>query len=322
MASFSGSRRDVFLTSWGNSKINAVKEVRELLACGLKEAKELVESAPVLLKADIDEDEAKTIVRRFKKAGSTVEIRDHADADSEPAPDQGPEGDGLDVFLVAVGASKISVIKVVRELTGLGLKESKDLVESAPTLIQENTDRSRAEALQTQLVAVGAQVALRMSGSSEPAPEPEPTGERFDVVLTAAGWKKIDVIKAVRMITDYGLKEAKDLVESAPFTVKAGLTEDEAEAVRRRLIEVGASAELRRIAGSPSPGEFAVFLESFGHHKIAVIKTVREHLGLGLKEAKDLVESAPTVLKEGLSHDEAAALQRGLVEAGATVEIR
>lgn len=322
MTSFSGSSVDVFLTSWGNSKINAIKEVRELLAFGLKEAKDLVESAPVLLKRDIDETEADAIVRRFKKAGSTVEIRDHVDADCESGPDPIPEGSALDVFLVAVGSSKISVIKVVRDLSGLGLKESKDLVESAPVLVKGNVDKSSAEELQKQLVAVGAQVVLRIAGSSEPAPGPEPTGERFDVVLTAVGRQKIDVIRALREITNYGLKEARDVVESVPITVKIGVTEDEAETIRRRLIEVGASAELRRVAGSHSSGEYAVFLRSFGDHKIAVIKTVREHLGLGLKDAKDLVESAPTLLKEGASKKEAAALQKGLVEAGATVEIR
>lgn len=315
MTSFSGSSVDVFLTSWGNSKINAIKEVRELLAFGLKEAKDLVESAPVLLKSDIDEAEADAIVRRFEEAGSTVEVRDHADAPIA-------EGEALDVFLVAVGSSKISVIKVVRDLSGLGLKESKDLVESAPVLVKGNVDKSGAEQLQKQLVAVGAQVVLRIAGSSEPAPGPAPTGEQFDVVLTAVGRQKIDVIRALREITNYGLKEARDAVESVPITVKIGVTEDEAETIRRRLIEVGASAELRRVAGSHSSGEYAVFLQSFGDRKIAVIKTVREHLGLGLKDAKDLVESAPTLLKAGASKKAAAALQKGLVEAGATVEIR
>lgn len=314
----SGSSVDVFLTGWGNNKINAIKEVRELLACGLKEAKDLVESAPALLKEGIDRAEADAIARKFKKAGSTVEIREHGDAGSGPS----AEDAAFDVFLAAVGSSKISVIKVVRELSGLGLKESKDLVESAPILVKEHLDRSSAEELQRRLVEVGAQAVLRVAGSSEPAPGPEPTGERFDVVLTAVGWKKIDVVRAVREITGCGLKEARDLVDSAPHTVKAGVAEDDAEAIRRQLIEVGASAELRRVAGSPSSGEHDVFLQSFGSHKIAVIKLVREYLNLGLKDAKDLVESAPTLLKAGASKAEAAAIQKGLVEAGATVEIR
>ncbi len=68
--------------------------------------------------------------------------------------------------------------------------------------------------------------------------------------------------------------------------------------------------------------EFNVVLKSFGENKINVIKAIREVVaGLGLKEAKDLVEAAPTKVKEGITKDEAAAIQKKLQEAGATVEV-
>jgi len=67
---------------------------------------------------------------------------------------------------------------------------------------------------------------------------------------------------------------------------------------------------------------FIVHLASFGENKIAVIKAVKEALALGLKEAKDLVESAPTVVKEGVKKEEADALKKSLEEAGATVELK
>jgi large subunit ribosomal protein L7/L12 len=67
----------------------------------------------------------------------------------------------------------------------------------------------------------------------------------FDVMLNAAGDKKIQVIKVVRELTSLGLKEAKDLVESAPAAVKEGLTKDEAEAAKAKLEEVGAQVELK-----------------------------------------------------------------------------
>jgi large subunit ribosomal protein L7/L12 len=69
--------------------------------------------------------------------------------------------------------------------------------------------------------------------------------DSFDVVLTAAGDKKIQVIKVVRSMTDLGLKEAKDLVESAPKAVREGLSKEEAEEMQKRLEEVGASVELK-----------------------------------------------------------------------------
>ncbi len=67
----------------------------------------------------------------------------------------------------------------------------------------------------------------------------------FDVVLTAAGDKKIQVIKVVRAVTGLGLKEAKDLVDGAPGAVKEGVTAEEAESVKSQLEEAGASVELK-----------------------------------------------------------------------------
>jgi len=67
----------------------------------------------------------------------------------------------------------------------------------------------------------------------------------FDVVLTAAGGQKIQVIKVVRAVTGLGLKEAKDLVDSAPKPVKEGVAQDEADSIKAQLEEAGASVELK-----------------------------------------------------------------------------
>ena len=67
----------------------------------------------------------------------------------------------------------------------------------------------------------------------------------FDVVLTGAGQQKIQVIKVVRAVTGLGLKEAKDLVDSAPKPVKEGIAQDEADAIKAQLEEAGASVELK-----------------------------------------------------------------------------
>ncbi|MCF7981240.1 MAG: 50S ribosomal protein L7/L12 [Pseudomonadales bacterium] len=67
----------------------------------------------------------------------------------------------------------------------------------------------------------------------------------FDVILTAAGEKKVNVIKAVRTITGLGLKEAKDMVDSAPSTVKEGASKEEAEEIKKQLEEAGAGVELK-----------------------------------------------------------------------------
>ncbi|MEK9827880.1 MAG: 50S ribosomal protein L7/L12, partial [Rhodospirillales bacterium] len=69
--------------------------------------------------------------------------------------------------------------------------------------------------------------------------------DEFDVILASAGDKKINVIKEVRGITGLGLKEAKDLVESAPKAVKEGASKDEAEEIKKKLEEAGATVELK-----------------------------------------------------------------------------
>ena len=81
------------------------------------------------------------------------------------------------------------------------------------------------------------------AGSSEAAVEEVKT--EFDVVLTAIGEKKINVIKEVRAITGLGLKEAKEFVESAPKTVKEGIPQEEADALKAKLEAVGATAEIK-----------------------------------------------------------------------------
>lgn len=75
-------------------------------------------------------------------------------------------------------------------------------------------------------------------------------------------------------------------------------------------------------AAAEEQTEFDVLLKEIGANKVAVIKAVRSATGLGLKEAKDLVESAPVVLKEGVSKDDAEALKKSLEEAGAVVEVK
>ena len=89
---------------------------------------------------------------------------------------------------------------------------------------------------------VSAAAAVAVAGGAAAAEEEK---TEFDVVLTAAGDKKVNVIKAVRGITGLGLKEAKDLVDGAPKTLKEGVSKAEAEAAKKELEEAGASVELK-----------------------------------------------------------------------------
>jgi large subunit ribosomal protein L7/L12 len=91
-------------------------------------------------------------------------------------------------------------------------------------------------------VAVAAPGATAGGGADAPAVEEQ---DEFDVVLEAAGDKKIQVIKEVRALTSLGLKEAKDLVDGAPKPVKEGVSKDEAETIKKKFVDAGATVEVK-----------------------------------------------------------------------------
>ncbi|UTW11028.1 50S ribosomal protein L7/L12 [Marinobacterium rhizophilum] len=91
-------------------------------------------------------------------------------------------------------------------------------------------------------VSAAAAVVAGPAGDAAAAAEEQ---TEFDVILTAAGDKKVNVIKAVRAATGLGLKEAKEVVDTAPSTVKEGLSKDDAEALKKALEEAGAAVELK-----------------------------------------------------------------------------
>ena len=119
--------------------------------------------------------------------------------------------------------------KIVDELSGLTVLEAAELSK----MLEEKWGVSAAAPV----------AAAAAPGAAAAAPVEEKT--EFTVMLLAAGEKKIEVIKEVRAITGLGLKEAKDLVEGAPKTVKEGVNKEEAEKIRKVLEEQGASVEVK-----------------------------------------------------------------------------
>ncbi|MGA2181796.1 MAG: 50S ribosomal protein L7/L12 [Bryobacteraceae bacterium] len=120
---------------------------------------------------------------------------------------------------------------IAEQIQGLTLLEAAQLVK----LLEEKLGVSAAAAAVAVAPAVGAAAA---------APVVEEKTE-FNVVLMAAGANKINVIKAVREVTSLGLKEAKDLVDGAPKPIKEGVNKDEAEAIRKKFTDVGATVEVK-----------------------------------------------------------------------------
>ena len=125
-----------------------------------------------------------------------------------------------------------NIEKIVDELSNLTVMEAAELSKA----LEEKWGVSAAAA-----VAVAAPGAAVSDAGGDAAAEKS----EFDVILSAAGDKKINVIKEVRTITGLGLKEAKDLVEAAPKPVKEGASKDEADEIKKKLEEAGASVEVK-----------------------------------------------------------------------------
>ena len=121
------------------------------------------------------------------------------------------------------------ITNIVEEIKTLTIIELADLVKA----VEEEFGVSAAAPVGVVAVA---------GGAAAPAAEEK---TEFDVVLKSFGAKKLDVIKAVREITGLGLKDAKDMVEGAPKTVKEGVSKDEAETVKKALEEAGAEVEVK-----------------------------------------------------------------------------
>jgi large subunit ribosomal protein L7/L12 len=116
-------------------------------------------------------------------------------------------------------------------------------IDSLTVLELNNLVKALEEHYGVSAAAAAAPAAAAGGGAAAAAPVEEKT--EFDVVLKATGEKKINVIKAVREVTSLGLKEAKDLVESAPATVKEGVSKDDAEAIKKKFEEAGATVEIK-----------------------------------------------------------------------------
>ena len=127
-------------------------------------------------------------------------------------------------------ASKVEAI--LEEIKGLTLLEASDLVKK-----MEEAFGVSAAAAAPVMMAGGA-----AGGAAAPATEEK---TEFAVVLTEVGANKINVIKAVREVTSLGLKEAKDLVDGAPKTVKEGVNKDEAATIKKKFEEAGAKVEIK-----------------------------------------------------------------------------
>lgn len=232
-AAFAAGDWSVTLDGFDSSKkVSVIKAVRTASGLSLMDSKKLVESAPAFVKGDLSEAEADKILADLTAAGG----RASKNGPDTPAAATAPSG--WSVTLEACGSQKIAVIKVVRTATGLGLADSKKLVESAPTIVKSNMSEADAKKLATDLAAAGA-----TASSNEPAPVEKLTLESGRYTINVKGYPAdgdAGINRAVDALRAAGCDELADqlkgrdwsaLRSGGGFQIGSGYSRDSAEAV-------------------------------------------------------------------------------------------
>ena len=213
-------------------------------------------------------------------------------------------GGGRDVMLERNDGRKIQAIKVVRRLTGLGLREAKELVERAPCVVVSDVNEAFAEAAVKAFSEEGveAYISLRSGG----------VGRRRDVQVASVPTQASHGFGASpRLCGGCG----KPIVVGGNFCPYCG----------QRLMATSSPAgegQPANAAPASASDAYDVVLEYFGNRKIQAIKVLREFTGLGLKEAKDLVESAPCAVIYGVDGAFAEAAVKAFSEVGVSASMR
>ena len=227
----------VLLRKLGPKKIEVIKAVRQVAALGLKESKELVDSAPSTVLETVSWGKAEYAKSKLEAAGAVVEVVEvkGKDAAAEALGQLGDER-AVEPLIVALGDSDSGVhVAVTQALGQLGDERA---VEPLIAILRDSDSGVRVAAAQ----ALGQ---LGDKRAAEPLLVALEDWTEFTVTLKEVGPKKIEVVKVVRQLTSLGLKESKDLVDGAPSTVMEAVSKEAAKDAKAQLEAVGAVVEVR-----------------------------------------------------------------------------
>ncbi len=271
---------DVVLLEANGMSLELLKEIYSYTGSGILEASRLVQNAPQTLKSGVSKEYAELIKRRIELFNATAEIRLSSAMDSlQPAPQQKRVYDVLVKTVVKGSVTQVEALPIRDALIAKGLDAKIEITPSSPLIKKDDfegllrdrlpvdnispalnvttfdvviltmieNDSEEAKALQTKNVLEGLGVKVELIEQTNSSPSPSPAAEKsaYDVVLVAAGEKKIQIIRVLRDQLGIGLKEAKDLTDSAPCIVKKGAAKEEAEKLKSLLEDMGGTVELR-----------------------------------------------------------------------------
>jgi ribosomal protein L7/L12 len=319
----------IVLKEYGVSKIQVIRIVREVTGLGLKDTKELVESAPSIVKENVPIEEAKSIKEKLEKQGATVELVS-LEGVEEALQDEIVKEVDL-ITIVPEIAERHGYLKVpeVEELVRedefenkvLAFVNARNYIKDIKLGFISTYYAKKHDTCNEKCERFGKKCLFQLGGLQN---EEDVSEDKVDIVLNSFGSDKIEIIKIIREITELRLGDTKALVESAPIIVKADTTEEEAILIKERLENAGATASINKI------DKVDIVLKK----KVAgageaeeLIDLIDEITLLNYDEARDVVRFAPALIEENLvgnaarSIEEAREIKRRLEGIGAEVEI-
>ncbi|MBT3982880.1 MAG: ribosomal protein L7/L12 [Bacteriovoracaceae bacterium] len=243
--------------------------------------------------------------------------------------------DDNDVLLTSYGSSKLNVVKAVKSITSLGLKEAKELVDTIPSTILGSVSEAEAEATVVSLEAAGGEAEVVSNCEEESEGEEESSESSsfscstYAVVVNATYSDKSALATSLTALLGESESNISTMLDSIPVAVKSDLDLETAKALEISLESYSLTASLVAQCQDSSDDDsevsscefYDVNLDSVGTSKLNVVKAIKSLTGLGLREAKDIADAAPSVVEEDLSYEEAQSWESDLEDAGGEASI-
>ena len=296
----------VCLVDGGHSKLQVVKTIKETFSLGLKEAKDIVDSASCDLPFELSLREVEDVTNRLKEAGAKVTVS--ALHDQQIVPDK------FVIRLLNTGPNKLQIVKTLKENLNIGIKEAKDRADAAPCDIPQEFSLSTAASI-TQLLryygAVCAIKSLRVSKANE---------GKYYIELLDDAKQYVSGLEVISNRISFSRDSLIDYQMYTPCILPILLDANNAVSLERAAKQNGAA--MRLIQRTPKNTEIKFKLLAPGVNKLQVAQYLRENLKIDLAKAKEYVDKAPIIVGSAKDFETTKWFADGLRELGAMVSLQ